>query len=125
MIGVDTSFLIDFFNGEEDAVNWMEEHKDVVHISENVVYEFLCGNLDNNEVEKFLGFVSHFPTVSFDRDSAIRSSEILRNQKRNGTRTSHPDTMIAGSYLGHEISKIVTRNPSDFESIQDLEVLEY
>ncbi|PSG98925.1 MAG: hypothetical protein BRC29_02230 [Nanohaloarchaea archaeon SW_7_43_1] len=125
MIGVDTSFLIDFFNGEEDAVKRMEEHKDVVHISENVVYEFMCGNLDNNEVEKFLGFVSHFPTVSFDRDSAIRSSEILRNQKRNGTRISHPDTMIAGSYLGHEVSKIVTGNTSDFENIQDLEVLEY
>jgi len=125
MIGVDTSFLIDFFNGEEDAVNWMEENKDVVYISENVVYEFLCGNLDNGEIEKFLGFVSHFPIISFDRDSAIRSSEILRNQKRNGTRISHPDTMIAGSYLGHEIGKIVTRNPGDFENIQGLEVLEY
>ncbi|KXA91201.1 hypothetical protein AKJ57_02095 [candidate division MSBL1 archaeon SCGC-AAA259A05] len=45
MIGADTSFLIDFLNGEEESVEWMEEHKNILYLCENVVYEFLCGNL--------------------------------------------------------------------------------
>ena len=125
MIGADTSFLIDFFQGDEEAVEFMEENRDVIHLSENVVYEFLCGDLTDEEVEKFLGFVSHFPVVSFDRDASMRASKIFRKQRKEGNKTAHPDTMIAGSYLGHEIDKIVTRNTEDFQKIEELEVLEY
>lgn len=124
MIGADTSFLIDFFRGEERAEKFMEEHKEVIHLCENVVYEFLSGNLTTEEKEKFLGFVDQFPVHSFDRESALESSEIFRAGKRDGITVPHPDAMIAGSYRTHSVEKIVTRNTDHFKNIEDLEIID-
>lgn len=125
MIGADTSFLVDFFKGDSKAVKFMEKNKENIYLCENVVYEFLCGNLNENEVEKFLGFVSQFNVFSFDRDSAISSSKIFRDSKRRGISIAHPDVMIAGSYLANNVDKIVTRNKKHFENINGLKVLSY
>lgn len=125
MIGVDTSFLMDFLKGEEKAVKAMEKYKDSIYICENVVYEFLCGNLSENDINKFLGFVSQFPVVGFGRDAAIVSSKIFRDSKKKGDPVPHPDAMVAGSYLAENIDRIITRNKSHFEKIKGLKVLGY
>lgn len=125
MIGADTSFLIDFLNGEEESVEWMEEHKNILYLCENVVYEFLCGNLSEKEKETFLGFVSQFPVLRFDRDAALKAAEIFRKGKEEGQSVPHPDAMISGTYAAHGIEKIVTRNPTHFEKIDTITVAEY
>jgi predicted nucleic acid-binding protein len=125
MIGVDTSLLIDFFDGDEDAVEWVESNKDLIFLSENVVYEFLCGDMSDEEVRTFLGFISHFEVLPFDRDASLKASKIYRAQKEKGKPVPHPDTMIAGCYLGHEIEKIATRNAEDFRKIDEVEVENY
>lgn len=125
MIGADTSFLIDFLKGEEDAVKRMKKHQDVLHLCENVVYEFLCGNLREEEREVFLAFVSQFPVFSFDREAALRSSKIFRRGKEIGKPIPHPDAMIAGIYAAHEVDKIITRNPEHFKGVKEITVIEY
>jgi predicted nucleic acid-binding protein len=125
MIGADTSFLIDFLNDQQNAVEWMDEHKNVLYLCENVIYEFLCGNLSEQEQETFLGFASQFPVLSFDRDAALRSAKIFRKGKDTGNSIPHPDAAIAGTYAAHEIEKIVTRNPDHFDTIDTITVLQY
>ncbi len=125
MIGADTSFLIDFLAGDEDAAGWMEEHRNVLHLCENVVYEFLCGDLSEDERETFLGFAAQFPVLAFDRDAALEASKIFRAGKDRGVSIPHPDAMIAGIYVGHGVEKLVTRNPDHFADVQELAVMEY
>ncbi|MFB6246231.1 MAG: type II toxin-antitoxin system VapC family toxin [Candidatus Pacearchaeota archaeon] len=125
MIGADTSFLVDFFKGDKDAVDFMDKNKENLCICDNVVYEFLCGNLKESEIDTFLGFVSQFKVFSFNRDAAVLSSKIFRGSKRKGVSVAHPDVMIAGIYLANNVDKIVTRNKKHFENIKDLKVLRY
>lgn len=124
MIGVDTSILVDFFQGKENIVNWFSENKDMIYVSELVVYEFLCGNLTSLQKEQFLGFISQIPTLKFDRNSTIKSSEIFRNCKKNGREIHHPDAMIAGNYLANNINKIVTNNIKHFQNIEEIKIIE-
>lgn len=125
MIGADTTFLIDFLKGKGDAVEWMEKHKNILYLCENVIYEFLCGDLTEQERETFLGFVSQFQVFSFDRDAALKSSKIFRKRKEKGESIPHPDAMIAGTYTAHEVHKIVTDNPEHFKGIEDITVVRY
>lgn len=117
MIGADTSFIIDFFQGEKNAVDWMEKNKESLCLCENVVYEFLCGNLKEDEKNLFLAFVSQFEVFSFDRNAAFTSSKIYRKSKIKGKFVAHPDAMIAGTYASHGIKKIVTKNIKHFNEM--------
>ena len=125
MIGLDTSFLIDFFNGEEKSVLWMTKYKELVCLNEQVIYEFLCGKLNSNQIDKFLSFVSQLPIFSFNRIASLRSAEIYRFCKRRGLTVPHPDTMIAGTYISNNVSRIVTKNVRDFKKISELNVMTY
>lgn len=117
MIGADATFLIDFLRGEAKAVEWMAKNYDVLCLSENVVYEFLCGNLTESEIDRFFAFVSQFPVFSFNRNAAIKSSMMYREMKQKGKTVAHPDAMIAGTYLANSVNRIVTRNRKHFENL--------
>ena len=121
MIGADTSFIIDFFKGETNAAAWMKKNYELLCLCENVVYEFLCGNLKESEKESFLGFVSQFDVFAFDRNAVLKSSEIYRKTKKKGKQIAHPDAMIAGIYTANGVKKIVTRNPKHFRNIISVE----
>ncbi len=125
MIGTDTSFLIDFLRGEKNAVEWMDKHKENLYLCENVVYEFLCGDLTEEERETFLGFVSQFPVFGFDRSAALKSAEVHREAKDKGVQVPHPDAMIAGTYAAHQVDKIVTGDPEHFEKITTVTTIRY
>ncbi|MBI4153238.1 type II toxin-antitoxin system VapC family toxin [Candidatus Woesearchaeota archaeon] len=117
MIGADTSFLVDFLKGEQHAVDWMTKNADVLCLSENVVYELLCGNLTESQNDQFLAFISQFPVFSFNRNAAIKSSKMYREMKQKGKTIAHPDAMIAGTYLANSVNRIVTRNLKHFENL--------
>lgn len=125
MIGLDTSFLIDFFHGEKNAISWMDQYKDVVCLNENVVYEFLCGNLSDKNKDIFLSFVSQIPVFSFDRNASIKCSDVYRACKRKGETVSHPDVLIGGTYLVNNVDNVVTRNEKDFRKITGLKIHTY
>ncbi len=125
MIGADTIFLIDFFKGDAEAVKFMRKNSGLLRISEMVIYEFLCGNLNNKEIELFFEAVQSFSTIVFNREAAVISSNLFRKAKKSGKTTGHADCMIAGSYLAHGIQKIVSRNIDPFKSINEIEVVDY
>lgn len=125
MIGLDTSFLIDFFKGEKSAVDWMLKNKDFICVSELVVYEFLCGNLNASQEQIFLGFVSQIPSLKFGRNASIESSKLFRSSKKSGQEIPHPDAMIAGSYLANNVDSIVTKNIKHSSGIKGLKIIGY
>lgn len=125
IVGADTTFLIDFFKGEEPAVDFMRAHARVLRVSELVIYEFLCGNLSPSDQALFFEAIQSFTTVPFNREAAIHASELYRKGKRSGKTVNHQDCMIAGSYLAHGISHIVTRNKHHFNDMKRVTVLTY
>lgn len=124
-IGADTSFLIDFFNGEKDAIIFMGAHAKLIRVSELVIYEFLCGNLDSKEEEIFFNAMQSFTAVPFNREAAILGSRLYRTGKKEGKSVGHQDCMIAGSYLAHGVKRIVTRNTVHFAKMKDVDIQGY
>ena len=124
-IGADTSLLIDFFKGEEHAVNFIRAHAGELVVSELVIYEFLCGNITEKEQHIFLGAIQSFPTSQVNRSVALIASQLFRTGKKSGITVGHQDTLIAATYLAVGIKHIATRNAKHFTSLKDITVLEY
>jgi tRNA(fMet)-specific endonuclease VapC len=124
-IGADTSLLIDFFKGKENAVDFVRKNAGVLVVAELVVYEFLCGNFTDKEQNVFLGAMQSFPTSNTDRNAVLLASRIFRSAKRSGTPVGHQDALIAASYLAVGIRQIATKNTKHFRNISELKVLEY
>jgi predicted nucleic acid-binding protein len=124
-VGVDTSFLIDFFRGDADAIAFMKAHSGLLRVSEIVIYEFLCGNLSDRERKLFLEAMQSFPGIVLSREAVFAASNLFRLQKKKGRAVGHQDCLIAGSYLTAGISSIVTRNEKHFASFSGLAVLSY
>ena len=125
IVGADTTFLIDFFKGEVLAVEFMRKYARVLRVSELVIYEFLCGNLSSKDQALFFDAIQSFTTVIFNREAAIHASELYRKGKSSGRTINHQDCMVAGSYLAHGISYIVTRNKQHFRNMKEITVLGY
>lgn len=124
-IGIDTSFLIDFFKGDASAMEFMRTHSGLLRVSEIVVFEFLCGGLSQRQKSFFLQAMQSFPRVDFNAEAAIAASDVYRGAKRKGKAISQPDCQVAGCYLAHGVTSIVTRNVRDFEKITEINVLSY
>ena len=124
-IGIDTSFLIDYFKGESSAIEFMREHSGLLRVSELVMFEFLCGRLTERQKVFFLQAMQSFPHVGFDAEAAICASDMYRKGKKNGKTVNQPDCLVAGSYLANGVTSIVTKNSKDFEKIADIDVLSY
>ncbi len=114
LIGADTSFLIDFFTGDQKAALAMQKYASQLHVSELVLYEFLCGNLTETQEKTFFTAIQPFPQAPFTRQAAIIAAKLYREQKKKGKPVGHQDTMIAASYLAHGVSTIITKNTSHF-----------
>lgn len=123
-IGIDTSFLIDYFKGESNAIAFMENNSSSLVISELVIYEFLCGNLTQKEEKVFLEAVELFLEAPLSRQATQIASQNIENVK-NGKSIGHQDCLIAGSYLASGVNAIVTANKKHFEHIKNITVLEY
>jgi len=124
-IGADTSFLIDFFKGNEDAISFMRKNAKLLRVSELVIYEFLCGNLKKSEQEIFFDAMQSFTSVNFNREAAVLASEFFRNAKKKGKTIGHQDCMISGSYLASGIRIIVTKNTEHFKHLNEISVVSY
>ncbi len=125
MIGADTSFIIDFLKGEEKAVRFMKENSRHIRINELVIYEFLCGNLDQKNLKVFFEFIQMFSHNPFNRESAVLAGELFRDARKRGKTIGHADCMIAGSYLSNGISRIASRNVNHFMMMRGIKVIRY
>ena len=124
-IGADTTFLIDFLKGEPPAVEFMRKYAKMIRLSELVIYEFLCGNLNESQQKIFLEAIQSFITVNFNREAALSASQFFREGIKKGIMPGHQDCMIAGSYNAAGIFTIVTRNAKHFSKLEGINVVQY
>ena len=74
-------------------------------------------------IEKTLDILNIVKVVSIDQDVAIEGGKIYSDLVKNGKTIELNDCLIAATSLSMGISKIVTRNISHFERIEQVEVL--
>lgn len=116
MIILDTSALIDFFRGEEETREFMNDDVTTTIIS---YYEILSGikhRKARKEEQFFRRFFSEVEVLDFDRKAAEEASEIMGRLLSLGTPVNSTDVLIAGIAAANGAEKIVSRD-SDFITI--------
>ena len=124
MIAVDTSSLIEYFNGSSgrdvDAIQEAFEEKSVM-LPHATYLEILSDPKLPDEVALFIKMIPTTPIASGFWERAASSRRILLSKKRNARVA---DVLIAQSCIDHRL-KLITRD-SDFKSFEKylgLEVL--
>ncbi len=124
MIGLDTCFLIDFFNGDPGARTIIEQSSDVC-ICEHAIYEFLRGKITTEQESNFYEFISQTRSFMFDRKAAVHAAKLYRQAQRQGNTLDGPDLLIAVTYMVNGVSTIITRNNKHFAGIPGITVRSY
>jgi predicted nucleic acid-binding protein len=124
MIGADTSFVVDLLRGEPSAKRYAEAHPNIC-LCEEVVYEFLKGNLTAPQQATLMEFIAAIESFPFDRRAAIKAAELYREARRVGSIPGSVDIAIAASYLSRNVTTIVSRNNKHFANIKGLRLETY
>ncbi|HDM23166.1 MAG TPA: type II toxin-antitoxin system VapC family toxin, partial [Methanomicrobia archaeon] len=107
MIVLDTSFLIDFFRGKEETLQYIGD----LDIATTVItyYEIFSGMFHKKakkEEKFFRRFFSNVRVLNLDTNSAEKSSEIMAKLLRIGVSVNALDVIIAGISVAHGAEKI-------------------
>jgi len=143
MTGIDTTFLIDLEIKEsprhERAVEifnkWREDKNSYLVIYSNVFNEFLHVVTDSRRfinpvpmekaIEKCWYWIDHQRVkVAYSTDDSLKR-QLLWMSIYNLERKRINDTTMAAAYAQSGVSKIITANPDDFESLNTFEVIGY
>ena len=124
MIGVDTSFLIDFFKGNKKAIKLAQEHKELA-TCELVNFEFLIGNLTQEQEATFLRFINNRPSYALTQEATKQAAKTYREAKQKGKTLPLVDCLIASTYQTHGITHIATKNNKHFTDIPTIQTITY
>ena len=130
MIGLDTTFVIDFLNGEESAINLVENYNEESFIVTPVtIFEVFLGILaGKNNVEHRENAAREFfdraQVVSISQKTAVSAARIAADTLKNGNVTEIADAMIAAALLEYGCNKILTRD-KDFTRIKGINTVLY
>lgn len=117
----DTTFLIDLLNGREDA-KFFAKHNYVVTTAISI-FELFQG-LKESEKKVAQNILEELPVLSFDKQAAILSANILKELKNKGLEIDPEDCMIAAIVLINK-SVILTKNVKHFQRIRGLQIKQY
>jgi len=81
-------------------------------------------NLSTKE-EIWTEFISGMEIFPLGYKEAEMAAKIYDNLESQGQRIDDNDILIAGIMLANGIKKIITKNKSHFERIEDLEIIQY
>lgn len=102
MIFVDSSVLIDYFNGKE---NWQVEKldeilgKEIVLIGDYVLVEVLQGFRSDKDYETAINILSSFPCMSIcGEETAIKAANNYRILRKKGVTVRKTIDVIIGTY---------------------------
>ena len=128
---LDSSFLIDLMEGNEDAVALATEIEGldaVQRVPVQVLYELYVGvgytNQSDEEVAKIDRVVAARPIVETTTQIAKLAGRLDGQLRREGDRVAVGDILI-GATARHYNEPVVTGNPEDFRVIPGVEVSSY
>ena len=126
MIILDTSYLISLFRGD-DRIAAIADVVDADEPSLTTITHFEIfrsrHKMGNKEKAYFSNIFAIYEVMSFDSRSSESASNIQSSLDRIGTKVNVLDVMIAGTMIGHGISRIATFD-SDFENIRKVADIE-
>jgi|SRR3989338_6133597 len=130
MIGLDTTAIIDLFNGDERLIKKINELKENI-VSTMVNYQEIFFGIDfsnENLADEEIYYDSFFDNIEvfeLSSESAKEASKILWILRKGGDNIGNFDSMIAGIYITNGVNKIITRNTKHFSKIKNLKVISY
>jgi len=143
MTGIDTTFLIDLEILESprhaQAVElfnaWKSDEDSVLVIYSNVFNEFLHVVTDarrfqrpvpmEKAIEKCWYWIDHERVrVVYSDDNSLKR-QLLWMSMHNLGRKRTADTTMAACYAQSGVSRLITANPADFESLDTFEIVSY
>lgn len=120
----DSSVLIDYLNGEDAAVGYVETHLDErAVVPPLVIFEiyqgevFKSGTADFDAVDAALEWVA---VVDETRDTARTAAELQSELHQNGSVLTARDAFIAGSAKGCNERLAVSDSDFDVEGIRNI-----
>lgn len=128
MYVVDTSYLIDYGEGNEDAVEWIQSRsEDVFLLPAPVLSEFLVG-LANAEtpanVDAILGGLQWCDVVDVGRQTAIRGAELVESFPAYAPDLDGVDAIVAAvadEYDATVVSRDRDLTSEELQSVLDVE----
>jgi predicted nucleic acid-binding protein len=129
MIGLDTTFLIDFLRGDPAAVSkFAELTGQSLATTQMNVYEVLVGlslmKASQKHFDALYGFLAKVAVFNMDSQSAGLAASMFGERMRRGDRVEQNDCIIAGILKSRDCRKILTRNTADFKRL-GLETVSY
>jgi predicted nucleic acid-binding protein len=130
MIGLDTTAIIDLFNGEAGIIEKISDVKESL-VSTIINYQEVFFGIDLEghrfieEEDYFDNFFNNVEVLELTKIAAKRASNISWKLKSSGKEIDDFDCMIAGILLSNGVDKIITRNVKHFNGIQGLKVIAY
>lgn len=124
---LDTTFLIDFFRGNLEAVKKIEEMEsadEAIFTTSVSVFEVVQGIKGNKERLSAKEFFSSIGVFALTKKSAVTAGEIRSGLKKSGLTIDPEDAMIAGIAIVKG-QAVLTRNKKHFSQITNLLVETY
>lgn len=130
MIGLDSSAIIDFADGDESLKRVLEKIKEPLVVNKICYLEIMLGIDLNDENYKFEedfyhNFFQNLKNFDLDMESCKKASRIFHNLKKEGNIIEAFDCTIAGICLTNGVKKIITKNIEHFKRIKGIEVIGY
>ncbi|MHB1439420.1 MAG: type II toxin-antitoxin system VapC family toxin [Cuniculiplasma sp.] len=123
---LDTSFIISIVRGSPEVSHELQtlDDEDLFITSISYFEIFRSREKMNHKESTFLkNIFSIYEVLPFDTDASERSSQIQAKLDRMGEKINVLDVLIAGTMLGHGITKIATKD-NDFHKISRVEKIE-
>lgn len=125
---LDTTFLIDFLNGDKAALKIVESDEQLLTTQMNM-YEILRGiflaSNSESEMLKAMELFENVRVLQLDDSGIIKSAEIFASLTKKGAIIADNDCITAGIALSRGINKIVTRNTEHFKRIKGIKAEAY
>jgi len=130
MVCLETTFLVDFFRGNKNAIEKyteIKESNESIRVAVPSITEIISGaslNIKNEEKEKAIEFFSNLEILELNKESAILAGEIEAGLILSGETIGIIDIMIGAICLSNN-ETLLTRNKKHFEKIKNLEIKSY
>lgn len=126
MIAFDSSFLIDYLDGEQSAADLLDRLDRPEYYAPTIVlYEIYEGaaSYDSDSIETARRSFDWLQPLSFTHDAAVEAARVNAELRADGSPINAGDVLVAG-VCRHYGASIVTRD-SHFDLVDDLETISY
>src|SRR3989344_1839770 len=130
MVCLETSFMVDFLRGKEEARIFLEkmlEKREVPTITAPTIMELISGaepEESKREKKEIINLLFSLIVLPLDKESSILAGEIEANLMLNGESIPPIDIMIAAIAIKNN-ETLITKNIKHFERVKNLKIEAY